>query len=142
MSNVGLFKANNAHSSAESRHRTASNDSWTVGRMKKPFKLAASEIQPIATGLGSCIASDHITVKGKKVGYMYRDFPDNEIDSGWRFMSGKESQKYMDDPSNLEIYDVNTIANYDPEIIPLLAAPCGSAFERDSGTGSFVEVSE
>jgi hypothetical protein len=61
---------------------------------------------------------------------MYRDFPDNEIDSGWRFMSGKESQKYMDDPSNLEIYDVNTIANYDPEIIPLLAAPCTRAAAR------------
>jgi hypothetical protein len=57
-------------------------------------------------------------------------------------MSGKESQKYMDDPSNLEIYDVNTIANYDPEIVPFLSAPCGSAFERDSETAGFVKVSE
>jgi hypothetical protein len=109
--------------------------------MKKVFKLAASEMQPIATGLGSCIASDHITVKGKKVGYMYRDFPDNEIDSGWRFMSGKESQKHMDDPSNLEIYDVNTIANYDPEIVPFLSAPCGAAFERDSVVAAYVRSS-
>jgi hypothetical protein len=28
---------------------------------------------------------------------------------------------------------VNTIANYDPEIIPLLKAPTGSAFERVRG---------
>jgi hypothetical protein len=110
--------------------------------MHKKFKLAASEIQPIAIGLGSCIASDHITVNGRKVGYMYRDSPDNEIDSGWRFMSGKESQVFMDNPKNLEIYDVNTIANYDPEIIPLLSEPIGAAFERDHETGKFVEVTE
>lgn len=110
--------------------------------MHKKFKLATNEIKPIATGLGSCIASDHITVNGRKVGYMYRDSPDNEIDSGWRFMSGKESQVFMDNPKNLEIYDVNTIANYDPEIIPFLSDPIGSAFERDQESGKFVEVTE
>ncbi len=110
--------------------------------MNKIFKLAANEIKPIATGLGSCIASDHITVNGRKVGYMYRDTPDNEIDSGWRFMSGKESQVFMNNPKNLEIYDVNTIANYDPDIIPLLSEPFGAAFERDKETGKFVEVTE
>lgn len=110
--------------------------------MHKNFKLAASEIKPIATGLGSCIATDHITVDDRKVGYMYRDSPDNEIDSGWRFLSGKESQVYMDNPNNLEIYDVNTIANYDPKIIPFLSEPIGSAFERDQVTRKFVAVTE
>lgn len=110
--------------------------------MHKKFKLAASEIKPIATGFGSCIASDHITVNGRKVGYMYRDTPDNEIDSGWRFMSGRESRVFMDNPRNLDIYDVNTIANYDPEIVPLLSEPIGSAFERDQETRKFVEVTE
>jgi hypothetical protein len=37
-------------------------------------------------------------------------------------------------------YDVNTIANYDRDIIPLLDAPAGSAFMRDPRTGKFVEV--
>jgi len=32
--------------------------------------------------------------------------------------------------SNLAFYNVNTVANYDPEIIPLLDAPVGSAFYR------------
>ncbi len=35
-----------------------------------------------------------------------------------------------DDPKNFEVYDVNTIANYDREIIPLLHAVAGSRFER------------
>jgi hypothetical protein len=32
------------------------------------------------------------------------------------------------DPENLPINDVNTIANYGPEIFPFLNAPIGSAF--------------
>jgi len=42
-------------------------------------------------------------------------------------------------PANIGVYDVNTIANYDRDIIPLLDAPPGSAFERDDD-GSFVSV--
>jgi len=62
---------------------------------------------------------------------MYRDEPDNDIDSGWRFLSGMESQDYLDDPRNLEIYEINTIANYDQSIVALLAAPIRSAFVRN-----------
>ncbi|MBQ2598708.1 MAG: DUF2185 domain-containing protein, partial [Bacteroidales bacterium] len=39
---------------------------------------------------------------------------------------------YADEPSHFGLYDVNTIANYDREIIPLLDSPVGSAFERTS----------
>jgi hypothetical protein len=45
-------------------------------------------------------------------------------------MAGSESQPHMDEPANHSVYDVNTIANYAPDIIPLLGAPIGSAFER------------
>ena len=107
---------------------------------RKPFRLPADQLKPLVTGRGGCFASDMITVGGHKVGFMYREEADNDIDSGWRFLSGHESQSYLDDAGNLEIYDVNTIANYDPEIIPLLDAPVGSAFERQDVTGRFVEV--
>jgi hypothetical protein len=104
-----------------------------------PFKLSAGEIRPLATRRGGCFATDHITVDGLKVGYMYREGPDDELDSGWRFFSGQESQDYVDDADNSAMYDVNTIANYDPEIIPLLDAPVGAAFERGP-SGAFVKV--
>ncbi len=108
--------------------------------MKKQFFLSASQLRRLATGHGGCIATDMITVEGQKVGYMYREAPDNDIDSGWRFMSGYESDEYMDNADNHAIYDVNTIANYDPEIIPLLDAPVKAAYQRDLETGKFVEV--
>ncbi len=105
----------------------------------KRFKLKPDEIRALATGRGSCFATDHITVEGHRVGYMYRERPNEDGDSGWRFFSGLESDEYVNNPANLEIYNVNTIANYDPEIIPLLGAPFGSAFARDERTGLFVQ---
>ncbi len=107
------------------------------GTLVKEFKLKPSEIMPIAEGLGSCYASDQITVEGKKVGFMYREEPDNESDSGWRFLSGEESQEHLDNPDNLAIYDVNTIANYDPTIIDYLSAKVGSSFvSSENGNSS------
>ena len=81
--------------------------------------------------MGSCIGSDRITVDGCKVGFMYREEPDSDLDSGWRFFAGDETQDYADDPNNFALYDVNTIANYDLQIVPYLNAPFGSEFERD-----------
>lgn len=88
-----------------------------------------------------CFATDRILVDGDSVGYMYREEPDTEsdsFDSGWRFTAGDESDEYMDDPKNSGIYHLNTICNYDPEIIPFLHAEYGKAFVRDDN-GRFVE---
>ena len=108
--------------------------------MEKRFKLAAVDIQSLARGRGYCFASDLITVDGKRVGYMYREAPGRESDSGWRFFAGTESPEYTAEQSNFAIYDVNTIANYDPEIVPFLDEPPCAAFERDSDTGRFRKV--
>ena len=107
--------------------------------MTKTYRLAAERIRPVAVGYGSCFATDRITVDGAKVGYCYREAPDDELDSGWRFFAGDETPAYMDEAANIAIHDVNTIANYDPEITALIEAPVGSAFERGED-GSFVEV--
>jgi hypothetical protein len=107
---------------------------------QKKFYLRADQIKPLVPGRGGCFAPDSITVEGSKVGFMYRQSPDNDTDSGWRFMRGDESQECMDNSDNIGFYDLNTIANYDPEIIAFLDAPVGSAFARDRGTGEFVEV--
>src|SRR5689334_14651164 len=97
---------------------------------EKQFKIPASNIKPLAEGHGGCMATDAITVSGHKVSYMYREKPDFPEDSGWRFFSGKESEEDLSNPDRTGIYDVNTIANYDSDIIPLLDSPVNSAFER------------
>jgi hypothetical protein len=56
---------------------------------------------------------------------MYRETADNDLDSGWRFLAGDESDEYVADPRNVELFDVNTVANYEPAIVPLLSATVG-----------------
>lgn len=90
-----------------------------------------------------CIVSDKITKEGFKVGYMYREKPTEENpDSGWRFMAGNENEEYMNNPSNHHIFAINTVCNYDKDIIPYLHSNIGSSyirvannkFEIDDGT--------
>ena len=91
--------------------------------------------------MGGCIATDKITVEGELVDYMVREEPNNDIDSGWQFFSGTEDQEYIDNPENSAIYAVNTIANYDPAIIPYLHLPIGTKLERLRGTNKFQIIS-
>lgn len=109
----------------------------------KNYKLKAEDIKLLKEGMGACIATDRITVDGHRVSFMYREHPDNSIDSGWRFFSGiQEDDQYINDPANSETYDVNTIANYDPTITPYLDAPIGSAFERNQESDEFLIVDD
>ena len=96
---------------------------------------------PDWAGADGCIATNRITVEGCKVGYCYREEPDGDWDSGWRFTAGDESDDYMDDPNNAGIYKLNTICNDDPDIIPLLNTPAPCAFERDEN-GVFQQIKD
>lgn len=108
--------------------------------MTKQYALHATALRPYAPNRGGCLATDAITVDGRKVGFCYRDNPLNALDSGWRFFAGDETDEYIADLDHSAVYDINTIANYDPEIIPLLDAPVGAAFERGEGWGPFEPV--
>lgn len=87
-----------------------------------------------------CIVSDKITKEGFKVGYMYREQPtDGCPDSGWRFMAGNEDDEYMDNPSNHHIFAINTICNYDKDIITYLKSKVGSAYIRISDSEFIID---
>ena len=96
---------------------------------------------PDWAGADGCIATNRITVEGCRVGYCYREKPDGDWDSGWRFTAGDESDEYMDDPNNAGIYGLNSICNDDPDIIPLLNTPAPCAFERDEN-GVFQQIKD
>lgn len=98
--------------------------------------LSPKEIEPIYSSYGpkGCYATNRITADGKKVGYMYREEPDADSDfpdSGWRFFAGDETDEYSNNPDNINVFSLNTICNYDSDIIPYLDAPYGSAFVRE-----------
>lgn len=104
-----------------------------MGKSDKDYFLKASEIKRLINSNEGCIATDRITIDGCKVGFMYREetYQNDYPDSGWRFMAGDEDDDYMNNPENHSVYQVNTICNYDPEILPFLNAAPGTAYIRD-----------
>ena len=110
----------------------------------RDYHVKAEDVKPLLSdwkGADGCIATNRITVEGCKVGYCYREKPDGDWDSGWRFTAGDESEEYMDDPNNAGIYKLNTICNDDPDIIALLHTPAPCAFERDEN-GVFQQIKD
>ena len=96
----------------------------------KDYKLKKEEIIQLTELKGGCITSDKITVDGLQIGYMYRENPSNETDSGWRFFAGDEDETYTNNSDNFGIFDLNTICNYDRTIISYLNSNIGTSFER------------
>jgi hypothetical protein len=79
------------------------------------------------------IVSKKVREGGWKIGYGMRDEPDQERDSGWYFAVGDETEEYVNDPSNLELWTVNSALLYDPALSEFISAPYGTAIVR---TGS------
>jgi len=101
------------------------------------FRIKPEEIKNLVPPMGYSLVSDKITVDGMKVGFMYREKPEDKDDSGWRFLSGTETDEYLDDENNTMIFDVNVVANYDPAIIPYLKSKVGVEFEREANSDNF-----
>ncbi len=108
------------------------------GSLKKKWALPRSTMEDMLDwdGADGCYATDRITVDNLRVGIMYRENPESRFDSGWRFLAGDEDEEYMNNIENTEIFSLNTICNYDPEIIEYLESPIGSAFYRNK-SGEF-----
>ena len=73
-------------------------------RPQKEFAIPSRSSGHLYDGEGpqGCFATDRILVDGCRVGYCYREEPeegDENWDSGWRFTAGDESDSYMDDPA-------------------------------------------
>ena len=119
-------------------------DLYEAAGRNRDYHVKAEDVKSLLSdwkGADGCIATNRITVEGCKVGYCYREKPDGDWDSGWRFTVGDESEEYMDDPNNAGIYKLNTICNDDPDIIPLLNTPAPCAFERDEN-GVFQQIKD
>jgi len=78
--------------------------------------------------------SRKILDEGYKVGYMIREEPLNDNDSGWQFMAGNEDDEYLNNNKNLALLSINEINNLDSDIFKYLDCPVGSEFIRISST--------
>jgi hypothetical protein len=113
------------------------NQEGNLVMKEKEYFLPKEKIKNLIPDMLGCFATDRIMVDGLDVGYMYRETTTRDYDSGWRFFAGDETQEYIDDLSHTSIYKVNTIANYDPDIIPYLDTSPPCAFEKIKDTHEY-----
>ena len=88
-----------------------------------------------------CFVTNNILYEGQSVGYFYREEPDNDNDSGWRFTSGNETDEYMDDSNNLSYVSLGAVLREDDSYLPLLEREEGVAFAKDE-EGNFLELND
>lgn len=78
------------------------------------------------------VVSKKVREGGYMIGYGVRDEPTSESDSGWFFSVGDETEEYINDPYNLELWIVNSALLYDPALDEFITAPYGTAIVRVS----------
>jgi len=83
--------------------------------------------------------TNRILYEGEKIGYFYREEPDKDDDSGWRFMVGDESEEYMDNSENLSYISLGAVLREDDSVVNYLDCKEGSTFEKNN-EGAFVEI--
>ena len=88
--------------------------------------------------LPRCFVTNRVLYDGAAIGYLYREQPDVEEDSGWRIVCGDESEEYMDSSDNINFVSLGAVLNKDDRIIDLLDAPVGTVFEYDPSKKAFV----
>jgi hypothetical protein len=74
------------------------------------------------------------------IGYCYRDNPENNIDSGWRFLYGDEDEEYLDNPTNSETVYPENMLSVNPALDLILGAPAGLEFEWNEDTEMYEEI--
>lgn len=129
------------------------NDPVWIKDLKAGDPLAFASVHIISTEhdhsdnlveryLPRCFVTSRVLHDGQSAGYLYREEPDTEKDSGRRIMAGDESDEYMDESDNIHFVSLGAVLNQDDSFIGCLDSPVGAAFERDEATGRFVAAED
>jgi len=84
---------------------------------------------------GGCIVSKNIINEKGKLKWVLREQSINPVDNGWRFFSEIDDDDFVNDPNNLVVCDLNTVANIEPAILGIYDLPIGSDLQLVSENG-------
>ncbi len=88
----------------------------------------------------TAVVSIEVARQGLPMGWLYRDHPEGEGDSGWRVFSGAEPDDFADRPGNFVEITLAELLDLDPDLEEILDAPRGSCYEREDTTGRLILV--
>ena len=82
-----------------------------------------------------CVVSKKVTREGWKVGFMLREEPGDDEDSGWQLFAGDEDDEYTDNIDNMELCPIYSITGIDPVLMEHWESPVGTRLVRISSDG-------
>lgn len=89
------------------------------------------------------LVSKKIIDEGWKVGYMERNEPLDEQDSGWSFLAGNEDDEYTSDAKNIALMDVGAVwQQFDPDIFKYIDMPAGTKLIRISSNAFEIDKND
>lgn len=81
--------------------------------------------------------------RDERPGYVYREDPDNEQDSGWRALVGDESPEEVDDPGNVLLQSVGFLLDRWPDLRTVLETdPVNGSWAWDAQRARYVPIDE
>ncbi len=94
-----------------------------------------------------CFVTNKILYENAPINYIYReeqiekDENRDYVDTGWRILSGNESDEYMDDSENMSLVSLGAVLSIDDSFIDLLDSEVGTSFERNE-KGFFKKINK
>lgn len=111
------------------------------------YDLDISEPNLVDKYINRCLVNNQILYDGEMINYIYREEAleiDDEgdfVDTGWRIMTGKETEEYADNPDNFSFVTMGAVLSIDDSFIDILEAAIGSSYERNED-GIFEKVND
>lgn len=104
------------------------NGPWQVNAWYKPKER--EWVRLLEKDMGCFITKR--ALEKQAIHYMHRAKPaENTPDSGWRFMYGNEDAEYLQDTDNTEVVSLNTVCNFQPDILAYIHTEVGKGFEME-----------
>jgi hypothetical protein len=94
----------------------------------------------IECGEKGALVSKMVFDKNEILRFAYREKPDREEDSGWRFFAGHEDDEYANDSKNIRICNVRWLVDFDPSIDEFIRDDYGAVFERQTIKYDWIRV--
>ncbi len=74
--------------------------------------------------------------------FAYREKPDREQDSGWRFFTGHEDDEYTNNPNNTVLKEVGWLLDIEPTLDEFIREPAGAVYERRTKEQEWYKVTD
>lgn len=95
----------------------------------------------LSAALNYAIVSHDVLNNHQDIGFLYKESPAFEQDSGWRLFSGMESDEYVENPAHFSTLLLSDVLQDYPQLNELMSEKEG-AWEWDDILSRYVAVSD